>query len=237
MPIRVAIVEDNLNNARKLEEFLERYQKENHFAIQVQCFLNGEAFLKNFRKNWELILLDIEMPGMSGLETAKRIRTEDKGAEIIFVTNIAEYAMEGYQYEASDYILKPLNYSEFYMKIGKILGKIDRQKSEYLVLENRSKLSRIRLSSIIYVETRGHYLIFHTTEETIETTGCGNLGEVEEQLKDKGFYRCSHSALVNLQYVYDIADVCILKDRTRIPISRGRKKEMKARMMKFLAGE
>ena len=104
--MQIAIVEDNVSEAEVLEKYLNRFAKESATEINCTRFSDGAEFLDGYRHNWDLILFDIEMPRMNGMETARKIRETDKDVVIIFVTQMAQYAIEGYSVNALDYILK-----------------------------------------------------------------------------------------------------------------------------------
>lgn len=237
MDIRIAIVEDEPKNAKLLQQFIMKYQKETNQIYHTILFEDGEAFVSQLDKKWDLILLDIEMPKLNGIEIAKRIREVDSESKIVFVTNIAEYAVDGYLYHASNYILKPLNYHEFYMKIGKLLRQFERQQEDSLAVSNRGEWLKLSLSKIYYIEAQGHRIIIHTADGNVESTSFGTLSEYEETLKGKGFYRCYKCYLVNLRNVYDIKETCELKDGTKLEIGRGKKKEFRRILMNFFMGE
>lgn len=114
--MRIAIVDDEEIERNRLQEYLEKYEEENRVVLNVDNFSSGDQLMKNYRLAYDIILFDVDMPGTNGMETAKRIREVDANVVMLFVTNIAQYAIDGYEVEAVDYILKPIAYYDFSMK-------------------------------------------------------------------------------------------------------------------------
>jgi len=102
--MRIAIAEDETHSLAQLEEQLSRFGDENHIEIQIFSFPNGAQLLEQFRGGWDLILLDLDMPVMNGMEAARAVRRLDPDVLIMFITNLAQYALNGYEVQAFDYI-------------------------------------------------------------------------------------------------------------------------------------
>ena len=126
--IRLAIVDDEAPFRKSILEFLEKFGAENGFLFQIDTFESGTAFLNEFRSLYDLVLLDVQMPLSNGIEVAKALRAKDSKVAIIFVTNFVQFAPDGYQVHALDYILKPIGYFDFEMKIKKALNSIRHRK-------------------------------------------------------------------------------------------------------------
>ncbi len=236
--IKIAIVEDEIKNMKQIQLFLQQIQQQKKTLCTVKTFMDGSEFVSQLEQHWDLILLDIEMPDLNGLETAKKIREVNQDTKIVFVTHMAEYAVEGYIYNASNYILKPLNEQEFFMKVGKIIEQIKQTSQDNIYLSNRDEMLKIPLSEVVYIEAQGHMITLHMENHTeVKSTSVGTLTQLEKTLSPKGFYRCYKSYIVNLRYVYDIKEQCLLQDGTLLEIGRGKKKEFRRILMNFLTGE
>ena len=118
--MNIAIVEDEQTNANLLKEHLSRFAIENHTEINTSVFSTGVSFLNSYTPIWDLILMDIEMPHINGIETARKIRERDSEVLIMFITQMAQYAIDGYSVNAVDYVLKPVNYYAFSLKLKHI---------------------------------------------------------------------------------------------------------------------
>lgn len=116
---RIAVVEDDAEYIERITRYIERFAQENHLDIQTAAFRDGMEIVMNYHHGWDIIFLDIEMPNLDGFSAAKEIRARDSTVLLIFITNIARYAIHGYEVEALDFILKPVSYEQFYNENAK----------------------------------------------------------------------------------------------------------------------
>ena len=108
--IKIAIVEDEAMYAKQLEEFLHQYEAENHEAFDITIYSDGDQIVNKYKSQFDIILMDVEMKFMDGMSAAEEIRKMDSEVVIIFITNMAQYAIRGYAVDALDYVLKPVSY-------------------------------------------------------------------------------------------------------------------------------
>ena len=223
MVIHVAIVEDEEIHQQALREHLLRYAGENDVTFDIRVFANPILLLENYRPVYDLIFLDIQMPDLNGMETARKLRAVDQNVLLIFVTSLAQYAIEGYEVAAVDYILKPVQYFSFAMRLTRAIWRINAGAGEALTVANTDGTARIKLRDLLYVEISGHTLTYHTHEGTV--SGTGTLSALEEKLRGKSFARCNSCYLVNLPYVQSTSGFsCILDNGTELKISQPKKK-------------
>ena len=116
--IKVVILEDDREQAELTESFLKQYAQTGNCLFDVKSFDSPLEFLETYRYDADLIFLDIRMPGMTGMDVAKEIRKKDDSVTLIFITSLTQYAIEGYSVNAEDYIIKPINYPEFQIKLN-----------------------------------------------------------------------------------------------------------------------
>ena len=125
--IEIAIVEDEENYREVLCDYLNKFQKESGEQIHLSVFTDGDEIVENYSAVYDVILMDIEMRFMNGMTAAKKIREADKGVVIIFITNMAQYAIQGYAVDALDYVLKPISYFAFSQTISRAIGRIKKR--------------------------------------------------------------------------------------------------------------
>lgn len=220
--IRVAIIDDLIESIQELEIFLKKYEISNNEEFIIDTYNSGFEFLDNIKENYDIVFLDIDMPGINGMDVARKLRKIDKNVLIVFETNMASCAINGYEVEASDFLIKPIKNEQLKMCLDKCIFKI--RKNNYLKLSIKTNEGYFVLKDIdiVYIEVRLHSLIFHTTNNSYETYG--SLKDIERTLGKDRFARCNSCYLVNLDYVESISgDNCILPI-CELPISRSKKK-------------
>ena len=156
MDIRTAICDDELTDREVVSQYLTRWAKEHGHTITLSMFSSAESFLFNFEDNkaYDLLLLDVEMSEINGVELARRIRRVNREVQIIFISGYSDYISEGYDVDALNYILKPVDYE----KLAKVLDKAaERIKTveRALFLETADGMVRVPLYDIVYIEVRG----------------------------------------------------------------------------------
>lgn len=232
--MKLAIVDDEKKTTDLLEGYIRDFEKEINSEIQVSVFLNPNDFLNNYTKDYDLILLDIEMPALNGIETARELRRMDKCVVLMFITNMAQYAIDGYEVDALDFVLKPLHYSEFVLKMQKAMRYIARNEDEKLTIMTQDGEVYLHVSDIYYIEVIRHYLIYHTINGNYRARGV--MKEMEEQLKKYHFSRSNHCYLINLLYVKSINGTVVKVGDDSLQISRSKKSEFLKEFARFIGG-
>lgn len=232
--IRIAVVEDEDKWANIIEECLDKLSKQDKIDIAITRFCDGYDLVENFACNFDIILMDIEMPLMNGMEAAEKIRNVDSEVTIIFITNMAQYAIRGYKVNALDYILKPISYIPFSETIKKAVRIYDKDKGGFIVINHKSGTEKIMTDNIYYIESQGHRLTFHTSKGTYETTTY-SMKEIEQMLSSYSFKRCNSGCLVNLKYVtgYNGNELKVMD--TSVSISRGKKNDFLAALASYMS--
>ena len=187
--MRTAIIEDIAENTKILLNHLQQYEKETGISIHTSSFQNGMDFISDYHPVWDLILLDIEMPLMNGIETARKIRQLDPDVLIIFVTCMAQYAIEGYSVRALDYILKPVHYYSFASKMDQVMEILATRQKKKLIIHARNEHIRLTPEQLLYVEVQNHTLCYHTQQKLLYSTGNQSLTRLAEELANCGFAR------------------------------------------------
>lgn len=172
--IRIAIVEDDQSADDQLTACLEKLSLQSKEVFDLSHYPDAQQFLFAFHSQFDLIFMDIEMPNMDGLSAARRMREIDSNVALVFVTNLARYAINGYEVSALDYILKPLDYDAFYLKMQKVLRYCQTQqqrRQQNVVIPTADGNIHLPLSELLYVEVVSHTLIYHTLSHDYETYG------------------------------------------------------------------
>lgn len=235
--IRIAIVEDDAAAADRLRGYLERYADQRDLDLESICYPDGQRFCDAYNGQMDVLFLDVQMPRLDGFATARAVRKIDASVPIVFLTNAAQYAIRGYEVDAVDYIVKPLQYESFCMKFDKVLRLLAARQGKSILVSRRGKAQKILTSRIWYVEIFDHQLNYHTIDGVFTQTGSTSLRRLAEELGDSGFARCHNCYLVNLQYVDKLEDDQVLICGQKLPVSRTRKKAFTQALMDYYRGK
>lgn len=222
--IHIAICDDEKDFVAYLTDLLDRYAAETGEEIKVTAYYDGMELTEKYDTGIDLIFLDIQMRLMDGLRAAEHVRRMDEKVGIIFLTTLTQYGLEGYKYQAANYIIKPMKYVRLKAEMDQWLKRHRKDDSPSMVIANDSGKYKVFLKSLRYVETFNRNLLLHTEQENIICYK--SMKEMERKLQDKGFVRCHTSYIVNLFYVKGIKKLDIeLITGEIIPVSQPKRKE------------
>lgn len=233
--IKIAIVDDDINYMEQLCNYTKRYAMEKNEIIEIKKFSDGIKIVDDYKANYDIIFMDIQMKILDGMKTAQSIRKLDDNVIIIFITNMAQYAIQGYSVNAMDYVLKPLSYFAFSEELSKAIRRIKERTNEYLTIKQESGMIRLAISDILYFESHGHRIFLHSktgTYEFVET-----MKRIEEKMKKYQFSRCNNCYIVNLRYVENVKQNEVSVAGEYLQISRPKKKVFMETLTDFVGGE
>lgn len=232
--VRIAIVEDDRAYAEKLRGYLERYRAEHQTALNCRVFHDGLAFLEGYHSDFDILLMDIEMPVLDGMSAARRVRETDPHVVIMFITSMARYAVKGYEVGALDFILKPVGYAVFSQKLQKAVRLAGQNRQEHFLLPMSGTQRRISIPSILYVEVAGHQLQIHTEAGT----HCVSLPlkKLEAELAGHPFAKCNQCYLVNLRHVEEFRGDAVIVGGHTLQVSRPRRKDFHLALTNYYGG-
>lgn len=233
--IRIAMVEDEATVREQLMGYVQRYTRQYGTPFEVTEFADGMEILENYRPQFDIIFLDVEMKHLDGMETARRIRERDGGVLIVFITNMAQYAIRGYAVGALDYVLKPVPYFAFSQQLQKVEAQLRRRTRHYLAVPVEGGLRRLDTSRIYYIESEGHRVHFYTEEGDFAAPGA--LKALEEKLADRPFARCNSGYLVNLAQVQAVQQNTVEVGPYELQVSRPKRKSFLAALTDYIGGD
>lgn len=231
----VAICDDEIIQREELKKQFADFKSSVGFMIRE--FTSGERLLDSYNNGYQydIVLLDIKMFGMDGMNTARKIREIDRSVVIIFITNLSSYAIQGYDVNALSYILKPVTPEKFNEVMSEAVLEVQKNKQMIFSLEiNDNKILKMDAYEIVYVESYDHKVFFHMCNSKV-IEGCNTMAEMELRLVPLDFLRIHKSYLVNMRYVskIDKTDVT-MSDSIKIPLSRRRQKYIYDKFTEFL---
>lgn len=220
--VRIAVVEDNDKSAAQLCEYVRRADGQYGQQTAVKRFRDGIEFLMNYHSDYDIVFMDIDMPEYNGLETARRLRKMDEQVIIIFVTNMEQFAVKGYEVHAFDFIVKPVTFSDFIYRLKKAMAAIPKAMDETIIVSFGRNLKRLKVSEIYYLEIDGHNVAYHTASGVYPVHQ--SLAAAEKKLEGKNFCKCNSNYLVNLSHVYAVNGDSVTVAGDVLQISRAKKR-------------
>ena len=218
--MKFAICDDNSIDSNYVYELVKKWSNENKYQVDIETFSSAESFLFHYvdNKDYDVLLLDIEMKKMDGVSLAREIRKTNKNVQIIFITGYSEYIAEGYDVEALNYLMKPFKTEKLYEVLNKAVTKII-QNEKHLLLNTFDEIIRISLHDIIYIDVDRNYTTIHSNKNyTIKMT----LADIEKEL-DERFFRISRSIIINLKYINRVTKRDVyLTNGSILPLPRGK---------------
>lgn len=233
--LHIAICDDEADFVKHLTTLIQQYAAETGEEIKITPYCDGMELIERYDTTLDLIFLDIQMRLVNGLRAAGRIRQMDEKVSIIFLTTLTGYGLEGYKYQADNYIIKPIRYVRLKAEMDGWMKKHRKQDSPYIAIINDTGKYKVFLNSLRYVETFNRNLLLHTEQENIICYK--SMKEMARELAEKGFARCHTSYIVNLYYVKKIENKSLeleLITGEKLPVSQPRRREFMERLTEYL---
>ena len=230
--MKIAVCDDEINFQKVIREQLEVYY--GALEVEIVVFLSGEDLLERLEKQpmeFQLIFMDIEMPGLNGIETSARIREINLSVPIVILTNHTELAMEGYEVNAFRFLDKPLQVE----KLSKTLQAFDNLKllDSKIELQDGERTLLVNWSVIQYIQSENVYINVHLEHTNYLVRR--KLSDIQDKMPKQQFYRPHRSYLVNLKFVKSFDGKRIMMENgIEIPLGRGKKSEFKTAMTHYL---
>ncbi|AWH76400.1 LytR/AlgR family response regulator transcription factor [Clostridioides difficile] len=230
--INIGICDDELHYRLKIKDILKKVLSSYTMDYNIHEFSSGKELLCNYPKNLDILIIDIQMEILNGIDTSRKIREFDENLEIIFMTSFPEFMQEGYEVKAYRYILKPINEKKITKNILPCIDEIMKKRNNYLTIKVKNYVDRIKIDSIIYIETDRPNIVIYTHDNTYTTKM--SISKIEKILSEFGFFRCHNSYIINLKLVQSMNGNSVVINGKSIPVSKYRVKGLKLAITNIL---
>lgn len=223
--LNIVICENDINDQEFINKNVIKILDDLKIEYEIKIYNSGERLIEAYKNDADIILMDIQMDGIDGMETAREIRKVDDKVEIIFITSFVEYALEGYEVKAYRYLLKPVKYDDLKTSLINCLNDINLLKKSIVIKEGDARV-KLSLKDIMYIEVQRNDITVHTLNGIYETKG--TMSNFESEINSDTFIRCHKSYLVNLEYIKSVKRyTAMLENDEEVPLSRNKYKEIK----------
>lgn len=236
--VNIAVCDDNSVELSHVTMLLKQYQAQHCLAVRIDIFSNAIDLMNAIHSvNYQLLLLDILMPGFSGIQAAREIRTFDSETKIIFLTSSPEYAVESYSVDAFYYLLKPVREDDLFPVLDRLLRQFQ-QAEDALLLTFPSGVIRLPYSRLEVLEVNSKRLLFYLNDGSIQKVS-GTMTQYEPQLLERReFVKVHRSYLVNMDYIRHLkGNVLVTCSGVTVPVSRLLSSQVHKTYMDFLFQE
>ena len=220
MNYKIAVIDDNSSDTEYVAALVGRWAESEGHSLKISTFPSAEAFLFQYEeeRDFDILLLDIEMKEMNGVELARKVRQGNDAVQIVFITGYPDFIAEGYEVSALHYLMKPVSYEKLHEVLNKAALNLAKTEKRLCVTYER-RTDFVPFSKILYVEAQKQYVLIHTFAETYRMKR--SFAETVEEL-DEFFFKCQRSFCVNLCHITRIGSSSVtLKNGEEVPISRG----------------
>ena len=233
MKYKIAICDDDAEQRAYISDLVTLWAKKNRHLTEIKIYAEAKAFLFDWaeEKDFDILLLDIEMPQVNGIDLAKAVRHENSMVQIVFITGFYEYFSDGFDVSALHYLIKPADTAKLYPVLDKAVNNLMyRQRS--VLLSTAEGDIKVSLADILYIESENVYVVIHTVHGNYRTRMA--LGKFSEQL-DETFFKVHRSFVVGLKYIKKITrnDITMINGDL-VPISRGMYDSVHTALIKYL---
>lgn len=233
---RIAVCDDEWSAQQHLSLYLQRLQQETGDAYEIFYYSCAEALLESMPRDVHVILLDIQMNQISGMDAARKLRSEGLDTHILFITSNPSYALEGYDVHAYAFLRKPLVYEILKRHLLEAFAQLDQRRGGSISMPTPSGLDVIPCADILYIEVLRHQTTFVTVHGSKDYVY--PLNAIEEKIRRFGFFRCHKSYLVNLRRIVRITNDSVILDGDKsIPLSKYRRKELMEQLTAFIGAQ
>ena len=232
--MNIAIVEDDNAAATVIGGFVERYAAENALPLTATRYHSADDFLADTQARYAVVLLDVKMPGTSGMDAAFEFRKRDKAASVLFITSMTQLAQKGYEVDAVGYLVKPVGYYDFALKLKKAIEIYTVNEKRNVTITVPGGLCRISMNKLIYVEIVNHRLRYHLVDGVIEMSGA--LSRAEEELASYGMLRCNSCYLVNPEFIRSVRGNDLYIGDEVLRISRPKRQKFLEQLTEWYGG-
>lgn len=235
--LNIAICDDEKVQVELLEKYVNSWAKLNNKKITIGKFYTGDAFHFDWcvDKKFEILLLDIEMPGINGVELARKIREEDEFINIIFITALTDFIGEGYDVSAINYLIKPIKEEKLHECLDRAMQKIPEEEN-WILIDEDEEIIRIKEKDILYIESFSHTIEINTLNEKYSIRK--NIGTMEKELDQSLFIRNHRSYIVSVPHIEKIGREEIELDNGKVvPVSRRRYKDVNMKFIEYFRGD
>ena len=232
---RIAVVEDEQQYRDEVCQYIEQYATEHQLKFDVTTYTDGQEIVDDVQKHYDIIFFDIEMTQLNGMDAAKVIRERDVNVVMVFITNMAQYAIEGYEVGALDFVLKPIDYYGFSFRLARALGRVQKKQGNLeFAINTPGGIKKLNSNDIYSIEIENRFLVYHTAEGDFSQRG--TLQSAEEMFQDYHFVKCNHWYLVNLKYVTEIEENIVHVAGSRLEISRRNRAHFLKEVTEYIGG-
>lgn len=233
MKLRIAVCDDYDNDRKMISEHILSYAGQHLLDIEIAAFQSGEALLDSFSQHpFQMVFLDIYLEGISGVETAFKIREKDENCIIIFVSTSPDFRAEGFEVGAVHYLIKPAAYEGVETALNRCRRLFEEAEKCFEITVER-RIVKVRTREVLYAEVYGKTVLIHTVSGSLKTYT--TLSEIANLLEGGPFLICHRCYIVNMKFISEILEAdFLLENGEKIPIRKNGRQKIKEEYLQYI---